>query len=295
MSYGNGVFMSRMGGGATPWAETLVTPGESRTPGYSSRLNIAEVWVLAAAGFIYFFMLAHLSTLWASYGIYDQYNVIFDTDPNHWLSSISHGWALANFNHPLGPYIFSVPIRMFETGAALTGWPASIAFRESIGLLVAPLISSLKIPAFYIAFRTLGLKWPEALVVTALGTLAFSSVVFGPVPSGYPITGGLYAVAFFAAALSVTVFRHSSLAGLITVGVALIGITITNVISVGWFLWARFSILGSGSVRALVNAIVVAGFLLVCVLAVSHGANTMRTNEAELLTLSSGGRGYLLN
>jgi len=257
---------------------------------YVGSISRFEIYVLIFVALGFFFVYAYVAFLWTSLGIYDQYNVIFDTDPNRWLVRLSHGWVFGDFNHPLGPYLFAPPIRALGAVAPYLGWQDTVAFRETIGLLIAPTFASLKCISFYLGFRMLQLNRAEASLATTLGMFGFSAVVFAAVPSGYPITGALYAICFLATVGSLKHGLNATPWGLLASGFVAIGVTITNVISLGWFIWARFALDGAWF-RGLVRAIMIAGTIMAGVLAASYTGNALRTQEAPAPTPNTGGFG----
>ena len=125
-----------------------------------------------------------LLALWLDgYGVFSQYNVLFDTDPNTNIGLFAHGWNMGGFTHPLLPYYFSVPIRGLTLIAAKLGLvDQEITAREGMALFVAPLLSGLKAATLFLVFRVLGMRAADAVMASALAALGFSSLIFGSTP-----------------------------------------------------------------------------------------------------------------
>ncbi|WP_339865710.1 hypothetical protein [Paremcibacter congregatus] len=179
-----------------------------------------------------------VAVIWSSYGVFDQYNVIFDTDPNTWKANFSNGWSVGSFNHPLLTYFFSLPLRALSAIASFLGLIENQEeYREAFAIYVAPVCTALKAVCFYLSFRLLKLGPSEASLATGFAVLGFSSVVFGATPSSYAVTGfGLVLSTLLALSLYVQSTTIKNI-GFIISGIFLVGITSSNIIQFGWMVW----------------------------------------------------------
>ena len=239
---------------------------------------------------IFLFVLIFQSMLaasWSSYGVFDQYNVIFDADPNSWKSIFANGWSVGGFGHPLLVYFFSVPIRAIGALGSFFGFISDeVGFREALAIYVAPLCAALKAICLYLAFRLLNLGILDACLAAGFGFLSFSSVVFGATPSSYAVTGlGLALITLFALVVHIKADRVSY-SGLLVAGLLAIGTTISNVIHFGWMHWATQTAKGRAPVSALVGSVVVGALVMFVVLSVFFVLSELRgvkRNSSDLM------------
>lgn len=139
---------------------------------------------------------------WFSLHLFDQFNVLFDTDPNTWLryGSSTHP-DVGTSKHPLAAYYAGIPVLVISKlvgSFSGTGDPANI--RILLALCVAPLVVAIKQCFVYLTVRCLGLSIREALIITGISIFSFSSIVFGAVPETYGYTGLLTAIGFYCVA-----------------------------------------------------------------------------------------------
>ena len=238
---------------------------------------------------IFLFVLAFQSMLaasWSSYGVFDQFNVIFSADPNIRKSYFAHGWWVGEFNHPLLSYFFSVPLRAIGALASFFGFISDeVEFREALAIYVAPLCTAVKATCLYLAFRLLKLGILDACLAAGFGILSFSSVVFGATPSSYAVTGlGLALITLFALAVHIKADRVSY-SGLLVAGLVAIGTTASNVIHFGWMNWAIQTAKGRAPVLALVRSVAVGAFVLFAALAVFYVLSEMRGMQRSISDL----------
>ena len=62
------------------------------------REDIVTIFIIPLFVFVFQSMLA---AIWSSYGVFDQYNMIFDADANAWKSNFANGRSVGGFTHPL--------------------------------------------------------------------------------------------------------------------------------------------------------------------------------------------------
>ena len=221
-----------------------------------------------------------LAASWSSYGVFDQYNVIFDADASTWKSIFANGWSVGGVNHPLLVYFFSVPIRAVGALGSFFGFISDeVGFREALAIYVAPLCAALKAMCLYLAFRLLNLRILDACLAAGFGIFSFSSVVFGATPSSYAVTGlGLALITLFALVVHIKADRVSYF-GLLVAGLLAIGTTISNVIHFGWMHWATQTAKGRAPVSALVRSIAVGALVLFATLSVFYVLSEVRGVE----------------
>ena len=241
--------------------------------------------LVAAALFVLVFIgECALASHWAANGLFDQYNVIFNTDANYWLENMAHGWTMANFNHPLLAYFFAVPIRAIET--LTPGVTDPVAFREWLALGIAPLCAAGKGVACYATFRLLELSRLDATLLASLAVVAFSSVVYGAIPESYGVTGlALALVTLTSVACAKYRDRLSPLVFFIGSAVLAVGTTTSNVIHVGWSQWFVQATNRRGGVRSLVHAVAISGLTLAATLGVFYGLKQVRGGEPQAADL----------
>lgn len=211
-----------------------------------------------------------LTLRFQSQGVFDQWNVVFDADPNAVRAQLAHGWSLGSAGHPLMPYFFSVPFRFLSIIAAELGMIADQeAFREILALGVPAFLSAIKTICIFLTFRILRLHLVDAILATLITILSFSSLIFGSTPSSYALSGAAIALITL---FSLIVSQRSTYvreAGLGISAIFAIGTTISNVVHYGWMLWARYGVNQYSYSRALIRAILAAGLALLLTLSLS--------------------------
>ncbi|HEV8409050.1 MAG TPA: hypothetical protein VGQ30_00990 [Gemmatimonadaceae bacterium] len=170
----------------------------------------------------------------AATGGFAQYNVFFDADPNLWLPRIANGWGAVDFKHLNATTFLNPPVRVAAAIAHATHFSslAPEALRESIALLVVPLLSALRTVVLFSLFAGLGLSLPATSSLCLLDMFSFSRVVFGSVPESFAISGTIIATLFWLAARNDRISTRWWWAAWIALSTLAIGITVTNVIPV---------------------------------------------------------------
>ena len=190
---------------------------------------------------------------WDALGVFAQYNVIFDTDPNEWHSNFANGWAISDFRHPLLQYFVSIPMRVFAAtiGALnLTDNPA--ALREFLALFVSPLAAAVKAVCFYLTIRLVGLGIAAAAIGCGYATLSFSSVVFSAVPSSYPVAGMTIGMVTLCSAYLYRRDTALAKALLLTSAFLSVGTTVSNAAQYAWVYCVTLIHKGAGFLRSLI-------------------------------------------
>lgn len=202
--------------------------------------NIERVDLLSAFSLFIIVMVLQsiLANIWAEKGLFDQFEIIFDSDPNEWLLFYSTGYGFESLQHPLANYIVSPFLRIIEKIFSIFGLVEdSKTFKLALSLYVAPFVTALKAVTFYTIFRLLNIGWLQALLASTIAALAFSSVVFGATPESYPISGFVFALLTLCSISVVTFDTKLAKVGFYAASILAIGATLSNVIFVGWTIW----------------------------------------------------------
>lgn len=228
-----------------------------------------------------------LMKIWLSYGVFDQFNVVFDTDPTFWRAQFASGWSSGGFTHPLLPYFFAIPARIASKLAAFAGLISNeVGFRENLAIYVAPLCTAVKAFCLYFTFRLLKLRVIEAALATSFGVLSFSSVVFGAVPSSYAVTGGALALVTLCMLLSSANASRTQAVGFLVAGLIATGTTISNIIHFGWMGWTKLTTHTNKPLDNLIKAILISAVVLIVSLTISFGLGAIRGGKISVENLS---------
>ncbi len=215
-----------------------------------------------------------IAYMWQERNVFSQYDVVFDTDPIRWHISFADGWGPEHIMHPLGNYLIAVPIRIIQLiGSAVGLIDDGAAFRNAIVVYVAPFFTALKAVCFYYIFRALKFDIIQTLLATAIAMLSFSSVVFGAVPSSYPLTGFGFA---FVTLCSILVIKNASkvrIGMLYLASIFTIGISSSNVMFVGWMKWSEYLSKGIAPMKSFWRAVFVTAPLLIAIFTVFFALN----------------------
>lgn len=190
--------------------------------------------LVAALCVVYFALAYALAVTWYHRGYFDVLNIFFDADPNTNLASFAHGWW-GGRNAPTHPLleVFSLPALLVGGLAQLAGWGERAAVvRVYVALAYGPVFTALAIAVFHRTLSRLGLKAQDALLTTAVFALSFSSMLFAVVVESYALSGLLIVLLLH----WYVVCRQSgrgSYAVWFLLGVALAGVTVTNVAFLG--------------------------------------------------------------
>jgi hypothetical protein len=241
-------------------------------------LDRRDLLLLAVIGVAVLALQSWIALGLAATGVFEQFDVFFDTDPVYWQSAFAQGWEDGDFYHPLLAYYFSVPIHVVARVAAWGGVEDLPGLRQVLALHVAPLATALKAVCFYLVFRKLQLDRVPAFLAAALGALGFSSVLFGSIPESYPVTGMAMALVALAAVSWGGRFGLRQLAGALCVATFTAGITASNIIYCGWSLWSSMA-QRTGAIRAIWRAAVLCAVALVIALLVGMAIERFRSAD----------------
>lgn len=200
------------------------------------RASLSSVWPVALLCLLAFAGESGLARHWAGLGLFSQYNVIFDTDPNNSAGAIAHAWATFTFNHPLLNALTGLPLKALSKALAAAGLVANDeAWRQSTLPWLLGAFAAARALFFFLSFRILGLSVWQASAATLIGSLSFAPVVFGAVPDSYALSATLMALILWLALRLASGAARWLARGWWLAGLCAVGITISNVIHVGWF------------------------------------------------------------
>lgn len=196
--------------------------------------------ISAAIAVVVFSTNLYIALKFDSLQVYDQYNVLFDTDVNSRLKCFTKGSGgmgrtlahpnLCNFVNP--------PIQVLGKIAESFGIVEDGQnFKRSIGLAVTPIVSATLALVLFRTFYALNLSLVSVLLLTFLGLSSFSQLIFGSIPEHLAIGGFGIALAYFMAAKYLQCKKFKWWLWLFC-GVIIASITITNVIAFTIVLWS---------------------------------------------------------
>ncbi len=215
-----------------------------------------RVVVLLAAAFALLSFVLHygLERRFDRLHLFDQYNVLFQADPNERLEAMSNGWGSSgrNIAHP-NLANFTGPV---VRGIAFVA-PASIAHdeeaqRRSIGLLITPFAAAVTSAALFALFLRFGLSLRLASLLTLLGVVSFSPVIFGSIPDHFALSVSVIVAAYH---LFLTEARECAVrwgAWFAAMFVAA-GVTITNLAIIAILMLGSMWDQGRGRVRSMLQ------------------------------------------
>ena len=249
----------------------------------------SAVWAAVILGLATFALNYILECRLNSLEVFEQYNVLFDADPNTGLSSISNGWGKRSLIHPHFSNVFSLPIRFagkVATSLGLSG-PQEISLRRSLGLLVVPIASGLTASILFFLFLLLGLPAWKSSVVTCLGAISFSQLVFGSVPEHFAVSGLTLALGYLLAADDLRRSGQVQWLAWIATGVLTMGITATNIASLTILLFTCLLRRGQGVLRACKSTMLVGATVLVVTYATAIVFAAMFSDTSSLSSRDS--------
>lgn len=193
----------------------------------------AGVRALALALLATLVFVAHdgLAQRWRALGVFDQYNVLFDADPNQRLGCFAHGWQQEgrSIQHPNLCNFINPPVRALAKGLASVGGGSEEALREAIALRILPAAGTLNTLAVYGIATFAGMTFLPALLLAALSASAFSGLVFFSIPDHFGL-GGLSLTLAFLLGLADLRAGHLRWPRWLALAVLTAGITITNLL-----------------------------------------------------------------
>jgi len=242
-----------------------------------------KTWSIAAVimASVFFFQL-QLTFRLNSHGDLEMINRYFDADNAWYLVNFETGdqkfgsYGGRNFVHP-NVANFIHPLVLVGSGViGLFDHNSASEVRKKVSLAVAPVFAGIRSGLLFAAVTVAGFGLVDALLATALGSVAFSSVLFGCLPESFVISGAVFALYFFLAA-RFAIDTKLRLACWVFAGMMLSSVTITNLVPFAIGLFYLLYILYADAARAVKKtALISAAALLatmVCffVLTAMHG------------------------
>ena len=255
---------------------------------------VAVMALLAACSFALSFGLAlRLDAL----DVFDQYNVLFNADPNNRLPAFTDGWGGHNVRgavHPNLANFVNPPIRLCPKLGALM-WPGpqdERAVRRWLGLLLAPCAGAAQVVALCLTLYYMGLRTVGVLLVGAANVVSFSHVVFASTPEHFVLSGLAVTATFCLAAEALYRSRRVRWVPWTAAGTLLFGITVTNVVPFALVLLVVQRGLGAGQ-RAILRTTAKVLFLAVAVNSIWFGACYLGYREAHIARGAKTHLGYV--
>lgn len=151
----------------------------------SCRRRFAGPAILIAAVFGYLY--ARQALQWAALGVFDQLDVLFDSDPNLMLDRLAHGWGQSGGVHAGLP---AIGLAMRGIAAALGGIgvisdPAGL--RQTLATLLPAASGFASILLIHAIARACGHSRPVAAAFAVLFGGMFVSRIFFSLPESYPL------------------------------------------------------------------------------------------------------------
>jgi hypothetical protein len=232
---------------------------------------------------IIFSLQAVLAVHWSAYGVFDLNNVIFDTDSKAIKGKFAHGWSAGGFKHPLISFYFGIPIRFIVAVLSKVGLISDqVVAREILALYIPPVLSAIKAASFFFAFRLLGLLFVDAILVSLIAALGFSSLMFGSTPSSYVVSGCGLALMTLLALLNFHKASSAKKTGLVLCGLFSIGTTASNVIHYGWMTWMSRMSGENKPISELIRSVATAATMLLMTLLLSFILVFLRHGSTDL-------------
>lgn len=136
-------------------------------------------------------------------GVFDQYNVFFDADPNQYVSAISNGWGFGRHVHPAVALMLNVPVRALDYVAAHLGLINTNAIRNIAPLIISPLFNLVSGIFWWLAACRSGFSAPARIGGLLFSQFAFSQTVFSVLPESYAVSGALLSILLFLSVLAI--------------------------------------------------------------------------------------------
>lgn len=233
---------------------------------------MALATVFALASFVLHYSLErHLDRL----QVFDQYNVLFQADPNERIDEMSHGWGNSGRNvaHPNLATFTSPFVRAVAAGAIRAGvGDDEEALRRSIGLLIVPLATAVTAVVLFALFLRLGLSLGLASLFMVLAVVSFSAVVFGSIPDHFALSVPVIVAAYH---LLLGATKGSAVRWKLWFATMFIagGITITNAVIIAILMLGSMWNSGRGRMKSALQVAAMAGGVTLSVYASSFVFN----------------------
>lgn len=211
-----------------------------------------------------------LERIYDRHHLLDQYNTIFDADPNTCTPGFSSGWGRVDFRHPFCGTIFSLPIRAAAIFTSKLGGGDELKIRRDMAMLVTPFFEGAKNLILYLTLTSLGLSLTQAIILCGVNLSSLSTLTVGSVPESFPISSMLIVLFVWLMIRDFSPRRRESFWPWIAAGSFAIGITVTNIIpQVVLFMLGRRFGRGDKWTPCLLRSAMVGGLSLIIAFAVA--------------------------
>ncbi|MDH4037479.1 MAG: hypothetical protein OEX18_05925 [Candidatus Krumholzibacteria bacterium] len=214
--------------------------------------------------------------------VFEQYNVVFQADPNDRISAMSHGWGSSGRNvaHPnlatfTSPFVRAIAMALTRSGVT----DDEEAARRALGLLIVPIVSAVTTATVFALFLRLGLSLLLASLFTVLGAVSFSPLVFGSIPD-HPALSALVIAAAYHLFLATERTRTVRWAAWFAVMFAAAGITITNLAIIAILMLGSMWAAGRNRPRATLQVAAMATGVAILTFASSFAINQVIRGES---------------
>lgn len=205
----------------------VAAPLWSDTPTAKSRL--LRLWLpallLAALG-LSGYLLA--GAAFDALGVFQQYNVLFDADPNTRLICFATGWGGEgrSLAHPNLCNLVNPPIRVLALALQTAGL-AGPGVERQLALVVAPFFATASVVLLYATLLLLGCRTAFAFTLALLYEVSFSQLIFGSIPDHFILGGFSLGLTMWLLIYSIDKRRLDLIPWALT-GALVASITITN-------------------------------------------------------------------
>ncbi len=207
------------------------TPVETKQPGLLP--GSRDYAVAVALALVSLLVYGWLAGAWKMYGIFRQYNILFDADPNSRLIEMANGWDSGEgFAHPFFGLLFALPLRaVVAVAGKLYSVGDPVSAREALALWIGPLCSALRVAVAYVCGRFVGGSTLGAVGLALLTGFSTSSVVFGALSEHHPVSALILTALFtWAVAVHMGIAKERDSVWLFFM-IAAAAITITNIVA----------------------------------------------------------------
>lgn len=221
---------------------------------------------------IAFILTYYLEAYWDSKNIFNQVDILFNTDPSLRLSAFVDGSGTdiaGGILHPNLSNFFNIPIRILSKGIHILNFSRSseLTIRRSLGLCISPIFSSLKVLLLIILFNLLGFSFFQISALTILCILSFSEIIFGSVPDHFIIIGSLIVFLYIIFVNNFEKSKNSKWITWVFTGIVFAGISIFSLVFFILFCYITLYLVNKNVIKAtLLTASIVIIVLLVTIL-----------------------------
>ncbi|MCK4408640.1 MAG: hypothetical protein KAW67_01055, partial [Candidatus Eisenbacteria sp.] len=216
---------------------------------------------------------------------FDEFNTFFGADPNKVIDALFEGAGRQHISHPNLPHFFSLPLKGISKifGAGRTRVEQKL-LRKQMAMFIVPLAAALQCFVAFRVFMRLGFRVASASLLTLLGCVSFSQIVFGSMPESFGLSGLAITLAYLLALQFEKIRGRVQNGKWIALGIFGTGITITNIFPVAllYGLWQRRR--GANAAAVLRRTGVGVAVVFVGVFAIRGGVNALLNPQPGVFT-----------